>query len=103
MHFENGHADGDAVIFFPQANVVMTGDNFTNFDPPHFPPIDADNDGSGGPQGSIAVAEYILSHAPDNVTIVPGHGGIASKAELIKYLAVLKETTAALQAGIDLG
>jgi cyclase len=103
MHFEHGHTDGDAVIFFPQANVVMTGDNFTNFDPPHFPPIDADNDGSGGPQGSIAVAEYILSHTPDNVKIVPGHGGIASKAELIKYLAVLKETTAVLQAGIDLG
>src|ERR1700680_2784990 len=103
IHFEHGHTDGDAVIFFPQANVVLTGDNFTNFDPPHFPPIDADNDGSGGPQGSIAVAEYILSHTPDDVKIVPGHGGVATKSELTKYLAVLKDTTAALQAGIDQG
>jgi glyoxylase-like metal-dependent hydrolase (beta-lactamase superfamily II) len=103
VHFEHGHTDGDAVIFFPQANVVMTGDNFTNFDPPHFPPIDADNDGSGGPQGSIAVAEYILSHTPDDVKIIPGHGGLASKAELTKYLAVLKDTTAVLQAGIAQG
>jgi cyclase len=103
VHFEHGHTDGDAVIFFPQANVVMTGDNFTNFDPPHFPPIDADNDGSGGPQGSIAVAEYILSHTPDDVKIIPGHGGLAGKSELTKYLAVLKDTAAALQAGIAQG
>ena len=103
VHFEHGHTDGDAVIFFPQANVVMTGDNFTNFDPPHFPPIDADNDGSGGPQGSIAVAEYILSHTPDDVKIIPGHGGLAGKADLTKYLAALKDTAAALQAGIAQG
>jgi cyclase len=103
IHFEHGHTDGDAVIFFPQANVVMTGDNFTNFNPPHFPAIDADNDGSGGPQGSIAVAEYILGHAPDDVRIIPGHGGVATKSELSKYLKVLKETSGALQAGIDQG
>jgi cyclase len=103
VHFEHGHTDGDAVIFFPQDNVVLTGDNFTNFNPPHFPAIDTDNDGSGGPQGAIAASEYILSHTPDDVKIVPGHGGLATKAELTKYLAVLKGTTAALQAGIDQG
>jgi len=103
IHFEHGHTDGDAAVFFPQDNVVMTGDNFTNFNPPHFPAIDTDNDGSGGPQGSLAAAEYILSHTPDEVRIVPGHGGIATKSELTKYLAVLKDTTAALQAGIHQG
>jgi len=103
IHFEHGHTDGDAVVFFPQDNVVLTGDNFTNFNPPHFPAIDTDNDGSGGPQGAIAAAEYILSHTPDDVRIVPGHGGVAGKSELTKYLAVLKETTAALQAGINQG
>jgi len=103
MHFEHGHTDGDAVVFFPQDNVVLTGDNFTNFNPPHFPAIDTDNDGSGGPQGAIAAAEYILAHTPDDVRIVPGHGSPAGKAKLTKYLAVLKETTAALQAEINQG
>jgi cyclase len=103
IHFEHGHTDGDAVVFFPQDNVVLTGDNFTNFNPPHFPAIDTDNDGSGGPQGAVAAAEYILSHTPDDVRIVPGHGGVATKSELTKYLAVLKDTTAALQAGINQG
>ena len=46
IHFEHGHTDGDAVVFFPQDNVVLTGDNFTNFNPPHFPAIDTDNDGT---------------------------------------------------------
>jgi glyoxylase-like metal-dependent hydrolase (beta-lactamase superfamily II) len=101
MHFEHGHTDGDAVVFFPQDNVVLTGDIFTNFNPPHFPAIDTDNDGSGGPQGAIAAAEYILAHTPDDVRIIPGHGGPATKTELTKYLAVLKDTTAALQAGIN--
>lgn len=103
IHFEHGHTDGDAVVFFPQDNVVLTGDNFTNFNPPHFPAIDTDNDGSGGPQGAVAAADYILSHTPDDVRIVPGHGGVATKSDLAKYVAVLKDTTAALQAGIDQG
>jgi glyoxylase-like metal-dependent hydrolase (beta-lactamase superfamily II) len=103
VHFEHGHTDGDAVVFFPMDNVVLTGDNFTNFNPPHFPAIDTDNDGSGGPQGAIAVSEYVLAKTPDDVKIVPGHGGLATKAELTKYLAVLRDTTAAVQAGIDQG
>src|SRR5882762_225389 len=28
MHLENGHTDGDSVIFFPRSNVVHMGDDF---------------------------------------------------------------------------
>jgi len=28
MHLENGHSDGDSVIFFPRSNVVHMGDDF---------------------------------------------------------------------------
>jgi glyoxylase-like metal-dependent hydrolase (beta-lactamase superfamily II) len=79
------------------------GDVFTNFDPPHFPAIDNDNDGTGGPEGEVAAIEYVLAHAPDEAKIIPGHGVVASKAELRKYLDVVKATTAVVQAGINQG
>jgi cyclase len=103
IHFAHGHTDGDSLVLFSQTNVVHMGDLFTNFDPPHFPAVDTENDGSGGPQGEIAAAEYVLAKAPDDVKIIPGHGNVASKVELNKYLDVLKGTSAAVQAGMDQG
>ena len=103
MYFGRAHTDGDVVVFFPGGSVVHMGDVFTNFDPPHFPAIDNDNDGTGGPEGEIAAIEYVLAHAPDDAKIVPGHGAVASKVELRKYLDVVKATTVAVQAGISQG
>jgi cyclase len=103
IHFAHGHTDGDSIYFFPQGKVVQTGDVFVNWEQPGFPAIDMDGDGSGGVQGQIDVAEYILAHAPDDVKIIPGHGNLASKADVTKELAVLKGTSAAVQAGIDQG
>jgi glyoxylase-like metal-dependent hydrolase (beta-lactamase superfamily II) len=103
IHFPHGHTDTDSVIFFPQGEVVQMGDDFTVWNPPHFPAIDMDRDESGGVQGQIAAAEYVLSHAPGDVQIIPGHGPLAKRDDLVKYLAVLKGTAAAVQAGIDQG
>jgi cyclase len=103
IYFGRAHTDGDVVVFFPGGGVVHMGDIFTNFDPPHFPAIDNDNDGTGGPEGEIAAIEYVLGHAPDDAKFVPGHGAVASKAELKKYLEVVKATTAVVQAGITQG
>jgi cyclase len=103
MYFGRAHTDGDVVVFFPGGTVVHMGDAFTNFDPPHFPAIDNDNDGSGGPEGEIAAIEYVLAHAPDDAKIIPGHGAVATNAELKKYLDVVQATTAAVQAGINQG
>jgi cyclase len=103
IHFAHGHTDGDSIYIFPQGKVVQTGDDFVNWEQPGFPAIDMDGDGSGGVQGQIDVAEYILGHTPDDVKIIPGHGIVASKADVVKELAVLKGTVAAVQAGIDQG
>ena len=103
VHFPRGHTDTDSVIFFPQGQVVQMGDDFTVWDPPHFPAIDMDRDGSGGVQGQIAAAEYVLSHAAADVQVIPGHGPLATRDDLTKYLAVLTGTKAAVQAGIDQG
>lgn len=103
MFFGRAHTDGDVAVFFPGNSVVHLGDIFTNFDPPHFPALDSDNDGTGGPEGEIASIEYVLAHAPDDAKIIPGHGVVASKVELRKYLDVVKATTEVVQAGINQG
>lgn len=103
IYFGRAHTDGDVAVFFPGNSVVHMGDIFTNFNPPHYPALDSDNDGTGGPEGEIASIEYVLAHAPDDAKIVPGHGAVASKAELRKYLDLVKATTAAVQAGINQG
>jgi cyclase len=103
VHFERGHTDTDTVYFFPGAKVVQTGDDFVNWSPPGFPAIEMDNDGSGGVDGQIAADEYILAHAPADVKIIPGHGNLATRDDLVKMLAVLKDTRAVVQAGIAQG
>ncbi len=103
VHFDHGHTDTDTIYFFPGAKVVQTGDDFVNWPIPGFPAIEMDNDGTGGAEGQIAAAEYILAHAPADVKIIPGHGNLATREDMVKMLAVLKDTRAAVQAGIDQG
>lgn len=99
IHIPSGHTDGDAVIFFPQSNVVHMGDDF--FNGGMFPFIDLDSGGSV--QGMIAGGEKVLAEAPDDVKIIPGHGPLGTKEDLRKFVTMLKETSAAVEAGIKIG
>ena len=99
IHFPNGHTDGDSVIFFKQSNVVHMGDDF--FNGGMFPFIDIDSGGSV--QGMIAGDEKVLAEVPDEVKIIPGHGPLGTKDDLKKFITVLKEASAAVEAGIKKG
>src|SRR5262249_31524049 len=99
IHIPQGHTDGDSVIFFTQSNVVHMGDDF--FNGGRFPFIDIDSGGSV--QGMIAGDEKVLAETPDDVKFIPGHGPLGNKDDLRKFIAMLKETSAAVQAGIKKG
>ena len=58
---------------------------------------------SGGVDGQIAALEYILARAPADVRIIPGHGNVGTRDDMVKMLAVLKDTRAAVPAGISEG
>src|SRR5436190_403853 len=103
VHFDHGHTDTDTVYFFPGGRVVQTGDDFVNWPVPGFPAIEQDTDGTGGADGQIGALEYILSRAPADVKIIPGHGVVANRDDVVKMLAVLKDTRAAVLAGIRMG
>jgi cyclase len=84
-HPKNAHTDGDTYVLFRDANVLATGDIFTNG---RYPNIDFAN--GGNIKGMIAGAKLYLSLANDKTKIVPGHGALATKADLAAYLAMLE-------------
>jgi len=83
-HIANAHTDGDTHVWFKTANVLSTGDTFTNG---RYPNIDFAN--GGNIKGMIAATDAYLKLTNARTRIVPGHGPIADKAALIEYRTML--------------
>lgn len=54
-------------------------------------------------EGMIAAVEKVIATAPADAKIIPGHGAIASVADMKPFLQMLKETLAKVQAGMKQG
>ncbi|MEO1083289.1 MAG: MBL fold metallo-hydrolase [Acidobacteriota bacterium] len=85
FHVADAHTDGDSIIHFKNADVIHMGDCFFNG---IFPFIDVDN--GGGVDGYIAAQEKVLAMASDKTQIIPGHGPLATKADLEASVKMLK-------------
>ncbi len=94
----HAHTDGDAIIQFEKANVIHMGDTFFNG---LYPFVDLES--GGNIKGVIAAADRVIALANENTRIIPGHGPVASKADLIAYRAYLVDVTAKVQAAIKAG
>ena len=76
-HIPLSHTDGDAFVFFPNANIIHTGDLlFLN----RYPVVDFTVGGSLA--GMAAALERIEKVGNAQTRIIPGHGPVATKAEL---------------------
>jgi glyoxylase-like metal-dependent hydrolase (beta-lactamase superfamily II) len=84
FHVPNAHTDGDAIIHFKKADAIHMGDTFFNG---NYPYIDVDSGGSVA--GMIGAADRVLALAGPNTKIIPGHGPLATKADLQAYREVL--------------
>lgn len=98
FHIEQAHTDGDAAILFRQANVIAAGDVMFH---KLFPFIDLDNGGSVA--GYIAGQRKLVKMANRETRIIPGHGPVASKADLEADLAVLIDSESRVKALVDQG
>ncbi len=77
VHIPTAHTDGDSYVFFPDANVLHTGDLFFNG---FYPVIDYS---TGGWVGGMAEAAHTMMKLGDaNTKIIPGHGPLATKADM---------------------
>src|SRR5687767_9426784 len=80
VHVRNAHTDGDAIIFFRRANVIHMGDTYFNG---MYPFLDVSTGGSV--TGMIAAANQALAMSNASTRFIPGHGPIATRADLIRY------------------
>jgi glyoxylase-like metal-dependent hydrolase (beta-lactamase superfamily II) len=81
---EPGHTDGDAVIYFQNANVIHMGDLYFEG---LYPYIGIYSGGSIN--GMIKVIKQILPMIDENTKVVPGHGPLSNKAKLKEYVSML--------------
>ncbi|WP_424630676.1 MBL fold metallo-hydrolase [Bradyrhizobium sp. SYSU BS000235] len=90
------HTDGDISVYFTEADVLHTGDIWWNG---IYPFIDYSTGGSI--DGTIREADAIIAMTTDKTIIVPGHGPIGNRAQLVEFrdmLAAIRGNVAALKA-----
>ena len=102
MHLGPAHTNGDTITYLNKANVIHTGDVFVTSGLPY---IDAGNGGRIG--GIIDSLEQVLAVIDDETVIIPGHGMLAKKQDMVRFRDTLIEIRAAVaekkSAGIALG
>ena len=76
----HAHTDGDTLVYFHKANVLMTGDFYRSI---QYPNIDRVNGGSL--EGLLDGLGLVIGIAGPDTKIVPGHGPIVTRAEVIAH------------------
>ncbi len=74
------HTDGDTLVFFPNANVIMIGDYVRTLG---YPNIDRANGGSL--KGMLAGIDTAIRLCNEQTKVVPGHGEITDRAGLMAH------------------
>jgi cyclase len=85
-YFGRGHTNGDAWVVFPSLRAMHAGDVFSG---KNIPLLDANNGGSG-----VAIPDT-LANAASTITnvdsIITGHGGVMTMADLKEYAEFNRE------------
>jgi glyoxylase-like metal-dependent hydrolase (beta-lactamase superfamily II) len=88
------HTDGDTMVYFPNANVIMTGDYYRSI---QYPNIDRANGGTL--KGLLDAFETTINRANATTKIVPGHGAPVDKTAVAAHrdmVIALRDKVAAL-------
>lgn len=98
VHRFKGHTDGDALIKFEKANVIHAGDSFVTYGYPYI-------DGSAGGtfKGLINNAGAISELCDDDTIIIPGHGPLSKKEDVMWFMERLESIHKVIATGIAAG
>ncbi len=94
-NFGHGHTDGDLWVYFEQADVLALGDTFWNGNYPYI-----DNEDGGDVDGAIKWANQAVARTTDHTIVIPGHGAVGTRAQLIEFrdmLVAVRNAVAALK------
>jgi glyoxylase-like metal-dependent hydrolase (beta-lactamase superfamily II) len=92
------HTAGDTIVRFREADVIYIEDFYRNFGYPF-----ADQRNGGSIQGMLDAVDLIERLAGPNTTLVPGHGTLVKKGDLLSYRAKLVDIMAKVKALRDQG
>ncbi len=98
FHVDNAHTDGDTIVHFTKSDVIHTGDTFFNR---LYPFIDTSSGGSV--DGMIAATDRVLGMAGEKTRIIPGHGPLATKADLKNYRDMLATVSGRVKTQVRAG
>src|SRR4051794_22679340 len=98
IHLPAGHTDGDSVIYFTKSNVIHMGDDFVTYG---FPFVDMSSGGSV--TGLMGAVEKVMSTAPADAKIIPGHGPVSTVADMKPFLQMIRETRGKVEVGLKQG
>src|SRR5215468_8978163 len=87
------HTAGDTIVRFRNANVIYIEDFYRNFGYTF-----ADQANGGSIKGMIEAVDLIERLADANTTLVPGHGTLVKKKDLLAYRAMLVDILAKVRA-----
>jgi len=92
------HTGGDTMIRFEKANAIMIGDFYRNYG---YPYIDTNNGGSL--KGALEALDATLELAGPDTKLIPGHGTIINRTDLIPYRDMILAVQAKVQQMIAQG
>jgi glyoxylase-like metal-dependent hydrolase (beta-lactamase superfamily II) len=98
-HPASAHTDTDSYVYFANGNVVACGDTVSLGE--RYPTIDYANGGSIN--GIITTVATYIKMGDDTTKYVPGHGPLASKADMQRYHDMLVRVRDAVQNEIKAG
>jgi glyoxylase-like metal-dependent hydrolase (beta-lactamase superfamily II) len=92
------HTAGDTIVRFRKANVIYIEDFYRNFGYPF-----ADQANGGTIRGMLEAIDLIETLAGPDTTLVPGHGTLVKKQDLLPYRAMLVDVMAKVKKLRDQG
>ncbi len=93
VHLPPAHTDGDSFVRFAKANVIHTGDVFAAY---RYPFIDVESGGSV--KGILRAIDRLLPMIDDNTRLIPGHGGLSTKKDVLAYRKMVASVTSRIEA-----
>ena len=94
-----GHTDGDSIVLWREKNVIHMGDLYFNI--PGWPFVDT---ASGGNIESLLFSiDTALTMIDDETVVIPGHGPLSNRSELLAYRNILGEALTRVRALRDVG
>jgi cyclase len=92
------HTGGDTMIRFENADAIMIGDFYRNYG---YPFIDTNNGGSL--QGALEALEATMKIAGPNTKLIPGHGTIINRVDIVPYRDMILDVQAKVRRMIGEG